>query len=344
MKLAAKILTCTSVLLFWSGSNLFVKTKAGRFIRRLFQAWLLVVIVCAFHVTLKTWLKNGMSLSSLAFTAYDIGIVVCYAVIICRRQAFESLIKHIITHVRCEDLRRLYIESVVLISLMYSEFFAMRLVQVFLLENPSREFPFLKDVTLVVELTTPNWIAVTCIFYFIVFRLLSFYHMLLIEKSLQILIRDPREVQVMRVTMTHIRDTSREFDGLFNIMPFMWFVHGILAAPAYVLYLTSQRVSDALTVLPFILVSLLSPIAVTLTISQLQSSFFVMLDNAQSLIIRSISVSETQELLLLRDMDSLKSIRFTGCSFFSLDKSFIMAYLGSVVTFASLIATYANRS
>ena len=45
---------------------------------------------------------------------------------------------------------------------------------------------------------------------------------------------------------------------------------------------------------------------------------------------------------MIRELESTKDLRLTGMSFSVLDKSFIMSYTGTVLTFAALIASYAR--
>ena len=52
----------------------------------------------------------------------------------------------------------------------------------------------------------------------------------------------------------------------------------------------------------------------------------------------------SERLLLLRQVDAVKSLQITGLGFFPLDKSLIVSYLASVLTFAALIAGLVVRS
>lgn len=335
MKPKAKVLMACSLLLFTSGSNFFVKSEVGRRIRCLFRI-LFVIVSCFFaYLTFVFWRSFGLSLTFLSFAAYSCGFVSCYVVLILRRKSCESLMRQIMRRVTQTDLHRVWKEAVVLLVLT-SVLWVYDYVVALTSWSRSDASYYVNSVT---EALTPNWIMVTCSFYVIVFRLLSFYQIRIMQNAIRSATNEPRKLDVIQITARLIRDSNDEFDRLFSLMPFMWFAHGIISTPSYVSYLRSS-----LSLLPMISTSVFAPIVVVMVISCVQSSMDRLLMEAKDLIARNQVIASSEKLLLLRDLNLLKEIRFTGLSFFQLDKSFVLAYSGSVVTFSALIATYANNN
>lgn len=74
-----------------------------------------------------------------------------------------------------------------------------------------------------------------------------------------------------------------------------------------------------------------------------QSSLSDMVDQAQDLIMVHHTKGVCDDILAIRELKSIKSIKFMGLSFFSIDKSFVLSYIGTVLTFSALISTYTNN-
>ena len=66
-------------------------------------------------------------------------------------------------------------------------------------------------------------------------------------------------------------------------------------------------------------------------------------DLVTDMVARSPTMGLADKYLLLRDLDAIKLKRQTGLSFFTLDRSFMASYVGSVLTFAALIVGFTKQ-
>jgi hypothetical protein len=140
--------------------------------------------------------------------------------------------------------------------------------------------------------------------------------------------------------INNIRNQHKQFERLLSIHPFLWFLFGIIGSTGFV----NGIINNPMNPLNFFFGfnDYGAPIIVVVTVSHLQASFCEEIDKAIDVVENSESMSIADQMLLHRDLTSLKSLTHTGLSYFTLDKSFVMSYAGSVLTFAALISGFSK--
>lgn len=334
------ILRSCSLALVLNGCNLFVRSRFGELVRSFFLLW--VVAAFAWYIKDSSDIyaqRKGISFGCVSQLSNAIGLVACILPLSRRKKQVESFVRTIVPRVREQDLHRIQTE----IWCLNIGLLAYNVIEVLIqlarrvIEGPD---PFtLHTISWLVRFGS-NWILSTTGFYLIMVRLLIASHSTLLLRATRNLSDRGSHVSFrIRWTLKSIQDTNDEFERLFSVMPFMWFMLGALTAPAGI---TMAKVTGLMGYLyaVFMIRLFVFPIAVTLILDHLQSALRTQVIQAQVLVLKSRAMEAMEELLVLRDLDQVADMRFTGFSFFILNKSFVLSYVGSVVTFAALIANY----
>jgi hypothetical protein len=151
------------------------------------------------------------------------------------------------------------------------------------------------------------------------------------------------EIGAVSTNAKLIRDSSREFDNLLSLLPFLWFLFGIIGAPEAIISTVKHEGTDLILSCIVLLRNIVSPIVAAYLTSVTRCSINDMVNQAQDQVMMHHTKGCCDDILVLRELDSVKAIRMTGLSFFEIDKSFIISYIGTVLTFAALISTYMNN-
>ena len=344
MKLKDQILASCSLLLVLNGCNLFVTRRILLIVRCIFRVWFIVCAITLANGAAVEYYHSHLSLSFLAYLSYAFGFVVSCWILMMRRKRYEDLIAYLISNMTTTDLSSIR-NLILAISVPLFVFYSAEIVTFNLLNYyPPSDVARNKIVRNFVNLST-SWIAYSAGFYVIVIKMLFLYHKsLLLDLVKQISCGRIDHVTISRKAKL-IRDSSRDFDRLFSVFPFLWFVFGILGAPGALTRTVAMRGAQQLVGLTFALRNFATSLMVALLVSVSKSSLSDTVNEAQDWIMIQVlpGKSACEDGLAIRELDSIKSINFTGLSFFSLDKSFILSYIGTVCTFAALIASYTNN-
>ena len=129
-----------------------------------------------------------------------------------------------------------------------------------------------------------------------------------------------------------------EFEDLISLLPFLWFMGGIISSSAMVFKIV-QNPSD-ISYLFYTVADYAPPIVVVIASARVTQNIRTMTEDLMCAVNSNSHHGEGMKLLLLRELDSLRSLKLTGMSYFTLDRSFLLSYVGSVLTFAVLIAGF----
>lgn len=290
--------------------------------------------------TFQHWREEGLSLNSLNWTVTTIGFVSCVSQLIGRRSSFEAFLTEITAGLDQQSLRIRTKEAICISFVVYTT--GLIKSALYCCHRVSGGRWSYRTVVYTTAFWYPDWIIMTCAFYFVALRLLYSSLQQQLSRVKQCVRSGNLASGAIRVSAKQMRGSCDEFDRLFGIMPFMWFLFGILAAPDTLSEIShfDGNVSELISNLQVFSV----PVLVVLLAAAEHSSLVQVVHQIQDLLSRSESLSPGQESLILRDLDSLTQFQFTGLAFFSLDRSFILSYVGTVATFAALIASFARNT
>ena len=141
--------------------------------------------------------------------------------------------------------------------------------------------------------------------------------------------------------LTTIADRVKEFERLFSPIPFLWFAFAIISASATV-FSVIRNPSDYLNLF-YNTMDYLPPILVVMAVDDV----FGKLRNESDILTTGVTLNSSvgigDKILLINEIKKLKELSLTGMNFFSLDRSFILSYIASVLTFAALIAGFSGK-
>lgn len=276
------------------------------------------------------------------------GHICCNVILVMRRKTCEVFLRRTISNIDIRDHQTIsrnisWINYLVVFQVIF-QFLSL----IWLLVVNWSHFSVYKAMRVVTWLN-PQFIEITSGFYLIILMILMASHKSLIRTCSRHIETRGQLVATVMSTIRLIRDSSREFEDLFNVLPVTWFAYGILGAPSIITtWNASLAAGPSIFCVYFMhsVESLVPAIFTVYVVSRLHSSFIQEVDKLRDLIIsrKCGDGSEVSVFLTAWELDSLKHIRFTGMSFFALDKSFILTFVGAFATFATLISSFAKST
>ena len=272
----------------------------------------------------------------LTNASFTIRLISACGLLIWRRPQLEKMISHMAEHATMIEARSLvcsltYFEALIAIQVTY--FVVSRIWKI----ESERGEAFLEIASAFLE----YWIMMTCIFYYTVLQVMYLHvkrHMdvVMLHASTKHL-----ELALVCKAAFSITQSVEEFDRLMSPLPFLWFRFGMVSAAGSV-YGIIKDPSDFMA-LVLLMQDYLPPILVVCSATRVFERGVAMAASICRQVTSNKSLETRQSILMLRELDSLKAMRLSGMGFFSLDKSFLLSYVGSVLTYAALIAGFTRE-
>lgn len=338
------------MVLFATGSNLFVSSLCGRYFRWLFRLFSFIVIAYCFKFTVTQCMANGLSLISIESFSFSCGFMLANIILILRTTRSELLLRNLVSSIPPAKLSSLYKKIILLIILMN----VFRVMELAIGDSLSSELGYKSKHSsqTVVDLVSDaaefvvepfmDWPLTTTSFYWIAANILMLYKNQISTCLQQKLTMNRYDfLNVMRA-VKDITTAHSEFESLYSFLPFLWLLDGILSTPGNLNFLrhsyNTRNISHA-----FKTVRYATPAFVVICwIFKSHESLCETIDQIEGMIAICDKMAFSEKSFVIRELDKLRRLKLTGMSFFNLDRSFIMSYTGTVFTFAALIASYAT--
>ena len=340
MEAENKLLSRCSLVLSVSGAHLFAHTKKATIVRWILRALCASAILMRFELLwrLSSTVSTIISISFLTFILLNIASVY---LLVRNREKLETLLTALVQGIGEPAIRRLE-HFVALVHIL----FVLQAVLVFAVflnaRHPSsmRLFDVTRYITYYVGVSVSNWIITTALFYWIMMQILFAYQkqqMLKLKHGLSLKKVDGR---MLRSTMIDVRKSSDAFEEILSFLPFLWFLYGMINSSASIYRLIR---SPSIMMITYIIRDYIPPLLVVVAVDRAVTKFAAITDQVIDSLAHNTQIELKDRLHLLHDLDSIRAKRLTGLAFFTLEKSFLVSYVGSVLTFAALIAGFRNE-
>ena len=167
-------------------------------------------------------------------------------------------------------------------------------------------------------------------------------HILLVHQK-EIIRKISPNIQSVRDSRRMICLMVERFERKLSYLPFVWFLNGIVSTSYFTMRTTSsESLHEIVTSVSWIITSVTPPVIVCIVVSKIEESIARGIDACHDRISHSVRMTASESLLLKTELDSIKqtAMRVTGLSFFTLNRSLAISYLGNLITFVALIGTY----
>lgn len=336
--LRMKVLKSSTFLLVGRGCDFFARSRGQRIIRGLFTSWFAIVTVSSACECVERWMTDGLALSSMGFTAMILASISINIALMSRRRACEMLLTLLVDRLRPQELRLLLTSInrlnifVMVTTVMQPLMWVNRLIR-----GPASPLMW---VSLFAR-STPHFAIVTPGVYYIFTKILVLHHEILIKLCYSNSSSDRRRSQSIVSLVKQMVHLSREFDSLLNILPFMWFFYGIIGAPGNIVTMRPSLSLQFSLWSGHIVATFIGPLMAVYFVDRRQMFVNRQIDYLRDWIMERTRDYDSDELLMIYNLESMKGIQLTGLSSFSLDASFILTYVGAVASFTALISSYA---
>ena len=188
---------------------------------------------------------------------------------------------------------------------------------------------------------TVYWSFSSCVFYWIALRIMSSYHKGQMKRIIHVATQKNCTYEMIGPMIKSIMQSLIAFEHNLSFLPFLWFLYGIVSVAGYVYGL--MRHSGNTAEYLYALLDYLPPVIVVIAVSRSMEQLSVLIEEAVSLVASNESIKSSQQFLILRELDSLTAIQLTGLRYFTMNRSFLVSYVGSVLTFAALMAGFLKK-
>lgn len=333
-----QLLNICSLVLLFRGTNLFCRSRASRFLRLCLRLLYPCVHLVYSYVFWQEMIRSDETHFPLNPFLFLLTSLVSTFNLMRNTERLEALIVYLIQNLNQSNTR-----NVVRHVCFY---FAVYFLQVFIFitnqvtdHEPKKE---LEHVILqVVYNFVAEWILTTSIFYATLLHMLSY---VLDSKTKRILAWQRMlhfNPDIVTTTTASIKSLIIEFEQLLSIQPFLWFLYGI-AGSAGIVFDVIAKPESVMNVV-FAAQDYLPPILVVLWAAKIQERLCDDADRVIQTLVTAKAIKGSERIILIMELESLKKAKLTGLSFFTLNKEFIASYVGSVLTFAALIAGFSKR-
>ena len=328
------------------GAGLFCHSRWTRIARLILRILFVIMSGQAVYHSIRSFKRDGFCQRSIRSSTFHLLFVVSNSWLIAHENRLESLVSRLTSVFKtAAPLKRLFLVNMTLTCT------AMMLIIVETWNTAyNRYFAVPKDHTILfyVDLLSDiahnallEWVPLQTIFYAIIVRLLHVHRVHVMKTLVDDFVYCDwlQRVNAEVITLTSL---NQETDALLSILPLSWFASGMASLPSYLvkLYDASDMIESMLSTILYTL----PPFAVVLLLSQqdheLKGIIRQITDRLGGALQSPPSASACSTCLTFQRLTSLANERMTGCSFFDVDKSFLLSYDGTILTFAALTATY----
>lgn len=330
-----------------TGTELFLKSRWFIRLRWCLRLFFVFGAISYSFSEAESWLADGMTTDSLASTSFVIGCFITNIHLMMNRKRMEKLILTLTSVLRSQTVRSLYWQNMVIFVIMtVSNFLEVcRQQQLKLYDYKSGDFwDRLGLAGNAVADFVMEWIPGQATFYWMTVQMLFLYQRRILSGIIRVSCTGDSDFRHFRSSLSLIRSVAQEFDDLFSILPLMWFFNQFVSCPNSILNVLHATKINKWEVLYNVLRYHVMPLVMVYFMSRLQDGVNHDVDRTIDRASDLKGLTFCQINFMIRELESIKSIKLTGMSFFVLDKSFLLSYIGTVLTFAALIATYARET
>lgn len=329
-----------SVILCLRGSHLFCESRWSRLLRAIFR----VLFFCVFTYTAFGILRDvfNFSVGTLNSLSYAPFCFISAVFVMYQTRALETMITGMSSHIPLPQMKKLVCQVRAIVS-----FYAFQLSLVLAIHvyydlfhtlRPISVIDVVKSIAGTVRYAEFDWLVTSCIFYWTLMRILRQYMDSRLEEVESQAQRPQVDQSLIKSTIKSTKETFREFEDRLSFLPFMWFLYGVVgsAGIVYGALLNPKHMTKVI----YVVIDYLPPVLVAIAADGLHQRISDKSDEIIHLLSSNDSLDVGSKILLTLEVESMKKMRLTGLSYFTMDKRLITSFSGSVLTFAALIAGF----
>ena len=338
----SKLLNRCSLILLPSGGHMFLQSRAAIVFGCVLKIWFVAAVLASAHSVWRIWNDGGTSIRLLNAISYFSGMIVSHALLFWKRRKVEQLLTKLadgIDEMDCLNLIR-WIYMLMLLYLSQVIYFVVAQAYRFINGEFRTTLVIIKRIISTSSIGPAYWIASSSIFYWTVMQMMFMFQKGKLEhlKRYVSIQKEKLDYQVAYVAICAIKKVVVEFENLISLLPFLWFMYGTISSSAMVFKIVKNP-SD-ISNLFYTVADYAPPVVVVIAAARVAQNIGRLTEDIMCAVNSNSHHGEGMKLLLLRELDSLKALKLTGMSYFTLDRSFLLSYIGSVLTFAVLIAGF----
>ena len=345
MSVRSRLLSSCSLLLTLTGGNLFVCGNIMNSLRWLMRLAFLLVLAHESTECFLLFRGQGLTLFTLVAFVFILASFIVGLWPIMKQAAMERLLRQQVQVIPEATASRL-LRRVIVVTVIFTIGWIIPLCMPDYTSTSASPIGVPQLIPLIRAL---GWDCVwmSCGAYYIFTSILFEYQKLVLEDIRHSLRKGNCCQASIRGSFCLMRDSTQTFDRLFAPIPFVWFCYQIVECPLLVQVIATMTQQQQAVRLISIAKEVLPPLAIVLLIANVQSRLAGVIDGIMDEIAGRTGDkkwSHGERLLMMQDLESMKRLRLTGACFFTLDRAFLTAYLGTLVTFSALISSLVKNN
>lgn len=337
MGVKTKVVSRASLVLFFMGSNLGIHTPFVKIVRLLMRLIYVLNAIYSLVSLVPRFVGNEWSLGLIAATSWTISLIFSNSLLMFKQRSLETFLIELVDEIEASECREL------------SRNFTIRSICAFvftIIVTAKRAYPhfmtsqpdlllvgFLNPIS---QMASAYWILITVTFYWSAFDILIKYQ----ERKLKLLIRrlnrEPIDFIAVHETLQSISSAASRFEEILSFLPVIWFGNNFISGAGILSLNFAHSDADGYVILfhdyfpPLLLI--------LLTCRGINSISALVQEAVRAACLQNVSSGKI--LLTITELRGMSDMQLTGMSFFSMDKSFFLSFIGSVLTFAALFQSY----
>ena len=335
MGVKSKVLSRMSLVLFFMGSNMSIRSRWLKLLRILIRAVFIIGGADLIRMMLVKLSSGRFTLGTMASSSWTTACILSNFMLIMRQRRLEQFMTSLIDSVHLSDVRTLGRRCVLRtggVFLFMATVTAMRTYSRFVNDEPVLiliTFP-------ISQLSNSFWIVTTGVFYGTVIELLLLFHERKMHMILQHLSRGHCDFVFVYDTVQAVITSVARFEELMSFLPVIWFGNNLISGAGILNMSFTDHDGNGFVIVTH---DYLPPMLAILSACRGMDARASLVDKVVTAVARKDMSGETK-LLAMTELRRLADMQLTGMSFFTLDRTFLLAFIGAVLTYAALFYSY----
>ena len=340
MGVKSKVLSRMSLVLFFMGSNMSICSRWLKLLRLLFLAVFIISGANVIRMLVLRFSWDPFTLGLLANCSWTMAFILSNFLLIWRHRRLEQFMTSMIDFIDLSDVRTLGRRCIMRTGGIFL-FMALATIRgnysKFMTSDP--ESILMTFLNCILQLSNSYWILTTSMFYGTVVELLLLFHGRKLDLLLQHLSRGHCDFDFVYDTAQSLIASVARFEELMSFLPVLWFGNNLISG-AGILKISFAHAGANGNGIVIMIHDYLPPMLVVLSACRGMNARASLVDKAVTAVAQK-NVSGEEKLLAMTELRRLADMtQLTGMSFFTMDKNFLLSFVGAVLTYAALFQSY----
>lgn len=285
-------------------------------------------------------MDEKFSMEIISVISWTMGFVLSNIVMLFRQKSLQDFVQRLVKSIDSSQARRFSRRTLIMTILVFV------FISAISFSREYESFSRLEARSLALGLCNmvmsmaSFWILTTVVFYYNILSLVTLFESRILTLLKNYLTNGGRDWSLVYGCICDVHQVRETFENLFSILPLFWFGNNFASGAGILTNEFHQRLGNGWILI--VIHDYIPPLLLLLIISHFEDETSNLVQESIRIMGKRKDISMDEKSLMMSELRLLTSLRVTGWSFFTMDKSFFLSYIGSVLTFAALFQSLAS--